>query len=475
MTALLSVFKHDTDRVALYIADCRRLGIDVLPPDVNRSGLDFEIEARPGKGTGIRYGLGAIKNVGEGAVQAILVARRPDGDFRSVDDFARRVDLRQVGKRALESLVRVGALDGLAKRIVLFDALDRILAVSAAHFRAQEIGQLTFFGGPTGASDTLSLPTPSSDVPRRQQLNWEKELLGVYVSDHPLTPHLEALTRAVTHFSAELRDAVQGQSVCVAGVVNAIRPYQTRTGKAMAFVSLEDVQGAIELVVFSRLWKDVVRWLQPEMIVVARGKVDGERGDPKVLVEAITSDLQSACAEESAQGPAGGVRAPVTRSPTEAPPDGAADGPVPAGAPEAPPFMDRTGWEAPVEIEDPVSAQATVLGAASGEPDTWEPPLVPAPPAAGAGRSAGRDPLMITLVMQSTGDGKRDARRMRRVYGILTSYPGKDRFAFHVYESARRYHLEFPNSTTGYCTDLQAQLERLLGEGKVRVERLPIH
>jgi len=475
MTALLSVFKHDTDRVALYIADCRRLGIDVLPPDVNRSGLDFEIEARPGKGTGIRYGLGAIKNVGEGAVQAILVARRPDGDFRSVDDFARRVDLRQVGKRALESLVRVGALDGLAKRIVLFDALDRILAVSAAHFRAQEIGQLTFFGGPTGASDTLSLPTPSSDVPRRQQLNWEKELLGVYVSDHPLTPHLEALTRAVTHFSAELRDAVQGQSVCVAGVVNAIRPYQTRTGKAMAFVSLEDVQGAIELVVFSRLWKDVVRWLQPEMIVVARGKVDGERGDPKVLVEAITSDLQSACAEESAQGPASGARAPVTRSPTEAPPDGAADGPVPAGAPEAPPFMDRTGWEAPVEIEDPVLAQATVLGAASGEPDTWEPPLVPAPPAAGTGRSAGRDPLMITLVMQSTGDGKRDARRMRRVYGILTSYPGKDRFAFHVYESARRYHLEFPNSTTGYCTDLQAQLERLLGEGKVRVERLPIH
>jgi DNA polymerase-3 subunit alpha len=477
MTALLSVFKHDTDRVALYIADCRRLGIDVLPPDVNRSGFDFEIEARPGKGTGIRYGLGAIKNVGEGAVQAILVARRADGDFRSVDDFARRVDLRQVGKRALESLVRVGALDGLAKRIVLFDALDRILAVSAAHFRAKEIGQLTFFGGPAGASDTLSLPTPSSDVPRRQQLNWEKELLGVYVSDHPLTPHLEALTRAVTHFSAELRDAVQGQSVCVAGVVNAIRPYQTRTGKAMAFVSLEDVQGAIELVVFSRLWKDVVRWLQPEMIVVARGKVDGERGDPKVLVEAITSDLQSACAEEPGPAPAAGARAPAGGSPSEGPPGEAADEPPPAVAPEAPPLSEGMGWEAPVKVEDPVLTHAPVLGAAGGEPEvagsSWEPPLAPAP--AGAGRSTSRDPLMITLVMQSTGDGKRDARRMRRVYGILTSYPGKDRFAFHVYESARRYHLEFPNSTTGYCTDLQSQLERLLGEGKVRVERLPIH
>jgi DNA polymerase-3 subunit alpha len=135
------------------------------------------------------------------------------------------------------------------------------------------------------------------------------------------------------------------------------------------------------------------------------------------------------------------------------------------------------GWEAPVKVEDPVLTHAPVLGAAGGEPEvagsSWEPPLAPAP--AGAGRSTSRDPLMITLVMQSTGDGKRDARRMRRVYGILTSYPGKDRFAFHVYESARRYHLEFPNSTTGYCTDLQSQLERLLGEGKVRVERLPIH
>jgi hypothetical protein len=105
----------------------------------------------------------------------------------------------------------------------------------------------------------------------------------------------------------------------------------------------------------------------------------------------------------------------------------------------------------------------------------WEPAAAPVVEKAAPPRAAGRDPLMITLVLQSTGDGKRDARRMRRVYGILTSYPGTDRFAFHVYESSRRFHLEFPNSTTGYTPELQAQLERLLGEGKVRVERLPIH
>jgi len=479
MTALLSVFKHDTDRVALYIADCRRLGIEVLPPDVNASGLDFEIEERPGKAMGIRYGLGAIKNAGEGAVQAILEARRAGSPFRSLDDFARRVDLRQVGKRALDSLVRVGALDGLGKRIVLFDAIDQILAVSAAHFRAKEIGQLSLFGGAAGAGDTLSLPSPSSDIPRRQQLNWEKELLGVYVSDHPLTPHLETLTHAVTHFSAELKDAVQGQSVCVAGVVESIRPYQTRTGKAMAFVALEDIQGNIELVIFSRLWKDVAHWLQPGMIVLAKGKVDGERGDPKVLVEEITSDLQSFASETTPASPARSADAGNrTRLATPAPKNGETL-PAETVREEAPPLPDRMPWEAPVGAEVASGGGTPVARAAAPatEPGgiAWEPPLAPAPGGTAPGRAAGRDPLMITLVLESTGDGKRDARRMRRVYGLLTSYPGTDRFAFHVYESSRRFHLEFPNSTTGYSSELQAQLERLLGEGRVRVERLPIH
>jgi DNA polymerase-3 subunit alpha len=376
----------------------------------------------------------------------------------------------------LESLVRVGALDALGKRIVLFDAVDRILSVSAAHFRAKEIGQLSLFAGAAGASETLTLPSPSSDVPRRQQLNWEKELLGVYVSDHPLTPHLEALTRAVTHFSAELKDAMQGQSVCVAGVVEAIRPYQTRTGKSMAFVSLEDVQGTVELVIFSRLWKDVAAWLQQDMIVVAKGKIDGERGDSKVLVEEITSDLHSLCSETASASP---VRMPNGAKVTVAPAPNPKRSTVGGEREEPPPLPDRAPLEAPVGAEVARAAPSAGLTMPPETPEVggtpWEPTAAPVVEKAAPPRAAGRDPLMITLVLQSTGDGKRDARRMRRVYGILTSYPGTDRFAFHVYESSRRFHLEFPNSTTGYTPELQAQLERLLGEGKVRVERLPIH
>ncbi|GAF71901.1 unnamed protein product, partial [marine sediment metagenome] len=268
MTALLSVFKHDNDKVAIYIADCRRLGFDVLSPAINASDLDFRIEDRLDQPAAIRFGLGAVKNVGESAVKTVLKARREGDNFERLEDFARRVDLRHVGKRALESLVKVGALDCLGSRIAILDSLERILALSSAHFRAIEVGQMSLFGASTGISDDLAVSPAIAEVPRRRQLGWEKELLGVYVSDHPLTPHVEGLARVVTHFSAELRDATQGQQVCVAGEICHIRPYQTKSGKAMGFVTLEDLQGMIELVVFSRVWNDVSKWLQPEMIVL---------------------------------------------------------------------------------------------------------------------------------------------------------------------------------------------------------------
>jgi len=142
MTALLSVFKSVTDRVALYSAECRRMGMEVLPPEVAASGLDFEIEDRLPAAPAVRFGLGAIKNVGQGAVETILAARAA-APFSDLEDFARRVDLRQVGRRALESLIRVGAADRLGSRLDLLESLERIISFSAAQFRAAEIGQLS--------------------------------------------------------------------------------------------------------------------------------------------------------------------------------------------------------------------------------------------------------------------------------------------------------------------------------------------
>jgi len=291
MTALLSVFKNDTDKVALYIADCRRMGIEVLPPDVNVSGLDFEIEERSDGSCAIRFGLAAIKNVGESAVQDMVRARQEGGPFRHLQDFVRRIDLRQVGKRALECLIRVGALDNHGSRSALLESLDRIISISNAYFRAKEVGQLTLFGTSTGITEEIHMEPASPEVSHRQQLNWERELLGVYVSDHPLNPYMEQFARVVTHFSAELSEVEQGLEVCVAGEIGQVRPYQTRNGKAMGFVSLEDIQGTIELVVFSRVWNQVAGWIAPGVIVKVKGKVDRERGDPKVLVNGISQEI----------------------------------------------------------------------------------------------------------------------------------------------------------------------------------------
>jgi DNA polymerase-3 subunit alpha len=494
MTALLSVFKHDSDKVAIYIADCRRMGFDVLPPNINASDLDFSIEQAETEAAAIRFGLGAVKNVGESAVLHILDARAEAGPFLSLESFARRVDLRQVGKRALESLIRVGALDGLGARIALLESLDRIMSLSISHFRAVEVGQMSFFGASTGVRDSLELAQSSGAVPHRRQLGWEKELLGVYVSDHPLTPHLEQLSQVVSHFSAELGDAQHNQSVVVAGEVSAIRPYQTRNGKEMGFVTLEDLQGTIELVVFTRVWRDLVSWLEREMIVLVKGRIDSERGEPKVLVDKITRDLGSFERER------GQDRKPLGGSP---PAETQAIKPVQAGQPAQ--ASGSAVSEVPEE-EHPASVRETRgqgdtldTGTTQPSPESIPPPVgVMELPDSGqveredssetadASLIGDRDPLereadeyvapadkrIVTVLLKSTGDRRRDTLRMRRVHGLITSYPGADRFIFQVFEAKRRYHLEFPSSTTGYCPELHIQLVELLGEGAVQVEEL---
>ena len=475
MAALMSVFRDDTAKVALYIADCRRMGHDVRPPDVNASMLDFEIEDRPGQKAAVRYGLAAIKNVGEGAARAFLEARQADGAFRNLSDLAQRVDLRHVGRRALESLTRVGAFDCLGNRSAILDALDRLMGASTMHFRAADVGQMSLFGGAAAGSDTVELPPGAGTVPQRQLLAWEKELLGVYVSDHPLTPYMEQLTRVVSHFSAELKEAEHNSAVCVAGEVSALRPYQTRTGKTMGFVSLEDLQGTIELVVFARLWKKVSPWLATGQVVMVKGHVDNERGEPKLLADEISTEFS--IVEARSVDPRGSSLAFLAEAP-------------PLDVPAEPLLADLgvlvvadalPAWESlepglplashvALEVDPPAVADPPALPASIpvGLPSTRESPAV-------TPRGEGGDVRMLTLELRSTGDKERDARRLRRVHGLLTSFPGKDRFAFHVFEAGRHYYLEFPNATTGYSPELHRQLQDLLGESSVQVDALHIH
>ena len=289
MTALLTVERHNTEKVGLLIAECRRMGIEVLPPDVNHSGLDFTIEEQSDGTVAIRFGMGAIKNVGEGPVEAILAARQDKGDFRDLDDFCRRVDLRQVNRRALESLVKVGVLRSFGTRSQLLPITDRIVGLSGSLHRARDVGQMSLFSEATGvrlvAEDAL-LPSLSQapEVDQKEILAWEKDLVGVYISEHPLTQALIKLQDVVTARAGVLSEETSGQQVVVAGMVQRVRRHTTKKGDEMAFVTLEDLQGTCDVVVFPRVWKQTKHLWQPERILVVSGKVDaGRRDEPNLL------------------------------------------------------------------------------------------------------------------------------------------------------------------------------------------------
>ena len=298
MTAVLSVNQNDTSKVALYAADCRRMGIEVAPPDVNISAWDFSIEDLPDGKAAIRFGLGAVKNVGRAPVDIIIEGRQKEGPFENINDFAHRVDLRHVGKRALECLVRVGALDRFGPRPALLQSLDRLVSFSAAHFQAEEVGQISFFGGQTGLQEEFSLPDITGEVTHREQLDWERELIGLYVSDHPLNPVMDVLNEIVTHFSAQLSEANPKETVRVAGMITRFRTHQTRKGSIMGFATLEDIQGEIELVIFPRTWKKASNLIEVDKLIVVEGRVDEESSEPKLLVNTIKTDLKITTARD---------------------------------------------------------------------------------------------------------------------------------------------------------------------------------
>ena len=538
MTALLSVSKNDTAKVALYVADCRRMGLKVEPPDVNLSDWDFSIEDHTDGPAGIRFGLGAVKNVGQAPVEAILKGRT-DGPFKDLNDFARRVDLRQVGKRALESMIKVGAMDSFGPRTALLESLDRIISVSSAHFRAAESGQMSLFGSHTGVEEEITLPKAVGVINRREILNWERELIGLYVSDHPLSPVMQELTEVVTHFSGQLSEAQPQERVRVAGLITRIRHHQSKAGKPMGFVTIEDLQGTIDLVIFPKTWEKFSDIIDYDKIILVDGKVDAEVGDPKVLVDAITTEFKLVAS--SLPTPSPEVEIPAGRNesverdeiygpppPDEFPPEWndsivfktpgwqPEEGSLPvtgsedsitvlppvlvAQAEPISPVLEDTSLVQAVydemmsdEILDDSDSPPSTHPAATGleavkiepvvqnrqnqspvkniiEPASGQLPRFLVPPTIAATEDG--TVQMITVVFRTTGDKTRDVLRLRRIHGIITSYPGHDRFAFHVFERGRGYLLEFPNHTVGFCPELIARLTGLIGADNLRVEKI---
>ncbi len=313
LTALLSVDRNNQEKVSLLVGECRRLGIPLRGPDVNRSGIDFTIEAEDagaegrsdrradadaGVDTGasalaeekraIRFGLGAIKNVGDGPA-AIIVEARGDTPFKDIEDFASRVDLRQVNKRVLECLIRAGAFDTLGERNALLGAIDSMLGVSQELHRAKDVGQRSLFDLQpdmgVAASPSLGLPNVEP-LPEKRRLADEKELLGTYVSSHPLDVLANYVDKRLTPLS-ELDASLEGQTVTVAGVLASLRTITTKKGDAMAFAQLEDLSGAREVVIFPRTYDLSREALLDDTLVLVEAKVQMRDEEVKLIAEGI--------------------------------------------------------------------------------------------------------------------------------------------------------------------------------------------
>jgi DNA polymerase-3 subunit alpha len=278
MTSVLNAVRDNGEKVAGAIAECRRLGIEVLPPDVHRSGTLFSVE-----GEAIRFGLLAVRNVGHGAIEAIVAARETGGPFHSLTDFCARVDLHLANRRVLESLIRVGALNELGHPAQLLDALDDAMASGQVAQRDRASGQSSLFEL-AGEPSTFERPLPTvSEVPLKERLRWEKELLGLYLSDHPLGDIADELGQFVTAYSGEFGEELDQQRVIVGGVIVGVRPVITKARQTMGVATMEDLQGSLEVIVFPKVLEETrAEWVE-EAIVLVGGRVD-HKGDATVLL-----------------------------------------------------------------------------------------------------------------------------------------------------------------------------------------------
>ncbi|TMC52242.1 MAG: DNA polymerase III subunit alpha [Chloroflexi bacterium] len=302
MTALLIHMEGNAERVATAIVDCRLRGIDVLAPDINRSRADFSIA--DGR---IQFGLAAIKNVGQHAVESIVSLRDADGPFKSLEDLCERTSaIQDVNRRVLEALVQSGACDSLGERARLIAALDHAVSRAERARRDRESGQtslLEMVGSEEVTADDYGLTIDVAPMAGEEKLRLEKELLGLYLSDHPLRRISAELAKLSDTQAVEVTSALQDTEVRVAGLVREVRRVVTRKGQIMAYATLEDLTGSVDIVLFPRVFEQARLLFEPDRVVVVQGKVDARAGstrasgaasspvDPEIEVEVETASV----------------------------------------------------------------------------------------------------------------------------------------------------------------------------------------
>lgn len=501
MTALLSAWKNDNEKCSIYVSECHNMGIEVLPPDVNHSGYDFTIEEHTEGKARIRFGLGAVKNVGQGPVETIIQARGHQA-FSDLNDFIRRVDLRQVGKRPLECLIKVGALDAFGPRKALLRSIDQMVNVSASNIKAIEMGQLDLFGGGTVALPHVILPT-NVNVDTSEQLGWEKELLGLYVSDHPLSSHMTQIADKISHSSNQLAEVETNSKVTIGGLVKRVQPILTKKNQNMAFVTIEDQFGEVDLVMFPSVWERDNRMVEQGSLLVVEGKLQHQERGTSVLVDrvrriGVDDSVGELLNQNSGKqyermlenylpdirllsryrfGEGEGTNLEEELKPLdefEEPEDELwrvgldLDEETQAATflveePEIPDDPVETEPETPQQIQE-------------SEPQASAPPQAPEGnmPALNAISVVERRVLVVQIAREEAPE--RITRKIHQLHGWLGSHPGEDQFAFQFFAEGRWRECVFPNESVAITQTLLDQLNGYVENSTfyIREERFEI-
>ena len=453
LTAMLSVERDNTEKVRRYFAEAKGLGIDVLPPAVNKSALDFTIEDDQERPI-IRFGLGAIKNAGAAALNLIIEEREANGPFESIADLAERVDLRRVGKRPLEFMIKARVLDQWGKPAQFIEALDRIVSDSGRTHEAAEAGQMSLFGGAAGASLKMDvqLIKPLSEVDEIEHkllLEWEKEALGVHVLEHPLERPLQQLQPHTSTTISEIDTNANGKQVRIAGMVSQLRTLTTKKGDPMAFGTLEDLEANIDLVFFPRTWLECRNEVVVDQVMLVTGKVQTKGDDVNIIVTRVSTKVEI---NQDADAPAEDMMALSPGYEVESVTKAAA---APMSPPDLPPFIaEPTATTSYTTPPPPPNFDDDSVAKSLPEPKK---------PVFGDGKvktnGNGRNGhKTIVIEVKPTGNWQNACRQSLK---LAHQFEGEESLSLRL--AGQNLTMDFPNHRTQFCPELINQLERLPG------------
>ena len=417
MTSVLNAFRSKEEKVAAAIAECRRLGIPVLPPDVDFSNLDFEPE-----GEAIRFGLLGIKNVGATAAESIVAAREAGEQAASLQEFCERIDLRLANKRVLEALAKVGALRRFGHPAQILLALDDAISGGSSAQRERAAGQVGLFDAmPELAGAGIPALPHVTEASTRERLRWERELMGVYLSDHPMNALAPAMQPYVGTFVGDFSDeSYSDETATLGAIVLSIRQMVTKKGASMAIVTVEDLTGSMEVVVFPQVWESTKSsWIEGEGILIA-GRTEQRGEEWEVLVESVIpweeASRLSAEAVRSKLTVSSGGRRYAKRSVAPLPNGGIPAGMVPEGMETNAPLMPE---RAPVEFDAAAPAESPPAEPLVGAMSNPDPVEIPAD-------------AVLHIKFKARQSVEETIRAMEIVKGELRSRPGATRVVVHI-------------------------------------------